>query len=356
MTCEVCVSRPRIDPVSWRPSAAPSRARRRSSDVPLPPLDVVEVGGTGPEDVVVAGDGTIYTGTADGLIRRVRVLRDAPAQVDVVADTGGRPLGVEWLPDGRLLVCDAYRGLLAVDVVAGQAAGDDPEALRAAVSVLTDTGDGVPLKLCNNASVGRDGTIWFTDSSARHDLANYRADVYEHAGTGRLLRRDVDGSTHTLVTGLQFANGVALAADESCVFFAETGGYRLGKVLLTGDRAGEVEIVLDNLPGFPDNLSLGDDGLIWMAMPSGRERLVDALAPAPPAVRRLLWSVPEALQPKGKAGPWVMGVDPVSGGVVYDLQGTHPRFKMATGVREHRGRIWLGSLVGGVIASFPIPA
>ena len=350
------MSRPRINPVPWRPAPAPSRARRRRSDVPLPPLDVVDVGGRGPEDVVVAGDGSVYTGTEDGLVRRIRLLRDAPAKVDVVADTGGRPLGVEWLPDGRLLVCDAYRGLLAVDVVAGVTAGGDPAALKAAVAVLTDTAGGVPLKLCNNAAVGRDGTIWFTDSSARFDLANYRADLFEHSGTGRLLRRDPDGATHTLVTGLQFANGVALAPDESGVFFAETGGYRLSRLLLTGERAGEVEVVLDNLPGFPDNLSLGDDGLVWMAMASPRERVVDALAPAPPVVRKVAWAMPEKLQPRPRGGVWVMGVDPVGGGIVYDLEGSHDRFGMTTGVRQHRGRVWLGSLVGTTLASFPIPS
>jgi sugar lactone lactonase YvrE len=351
----VSVPRPRINPVPWRPQAAPSRARRRRSDVPLPGLDVVEVGGTGPEDIVVAGDGTVWTGTGDGLVRRIRLPRDAPAIVDVVADTGGRPLGLEWLPDGRLLVCDAYRGLLAVDVVAGVTAGGDPRTLRAVVSVLTDSADGRQLKLCNNASVGRDGTIWFTDSSANHDLANYRADIFEHSGTGRLLRRDPDGSTHTLVTGLQFANGVALAADESCVFYAETAGYRLNKLWLTGERAGTTEVVLDNLPGFPDNLALGDDGLVWMAMASPRERVVDALAPAP-LVRKAVWAMPEALHPKAKHHTWVMGVDPANGDIVYDLQGHDPRFGMTTGVREHRGRVWLGSLVGGTIASFPLPA
>jgi len=77
------VPRTRINPVSWRPAAAPSRARRRHSDVPLPPLDVVDVGGTGPEDVVVAGDGSVYTGTADGMVRRIRrVIADRARKSD----------------------------------------------------------------------------------------------------------------------------------------------------------------------------------------------------------------------------------------------------------------------------------
>lgn len=348
-----------IDPVRWRPAPAPSRARRRRGTVPLPQPTVIDVGGPGPEDVVVAGDGTVYTGTSDGLIRRIRPLGDGVPAVDVVADVSGmpgaRPMGLEWLPDGRLLVCGAAGGLLAVDVVAGMAANGDPAGLRAAVEVLADTVDGARLRVCNNASVDRRGTVWFTDSSARFDLDDWRADVFEHGSTGRFLRRDPDGTTHTLVTGLDFANGVALLPDESAVCFAETSGYRVTKLWLTGERAGEREVLLDNLPGFPDNLSIGDDGLLWVAFASPRNRIVDLLAPAPPALRRAAWQLPDALQPKPKLEIWVYAVRPETGEVVHDLQGQHPGFGMTTGVRQHRGRVWLGSLTGTTIASFPVP-
>ena len=212
---------------------------------------------------------------------------------------------MEWLPDGRLLVCDAYRGLLAVDVVAGVTAGDDPAALKAAVSVLTDTADGVPLKLCNNAAVGRDGTIWFTDSSGRFDLANYRADIFEHSGTGRLLRRDPDGTTHTLrrpgcssPTASRWPPTSRACSSRRPAATGSTGCW------LTGDRAGEVEVVLDNLPGFPDNLSLGDDGLVWMAMASPRDRG----RRRPGAARRRSSArrcgrCPNALQPRPRSSP-----------------------------------------------------
>ena len=68
--------------------------------------------GRGPEDVAVTADGELLTGVEDG-----RILRLSPdgRRIEVVADTGGRPLGIEVVPDGRLVVCDAYRGLLSVD-------------------------------------------------------------------------------------------------------------------------------------------------------------------------------------------------------------------------------------------------
>src|SRR5438874_13784381 len=106
------MSRPAIRPVVWQPPRAPDRARSRTGPVPLPPLRLIDVGGTGPEDVLVDRDGLVVTGVADGRLLRVR---PETGLVEGIADTGGRPLGIELLPDGRLLVCDARRGLLAVD-------------------------------------------------------------------------------------------------------------------------------------------------------------------------------------------------------------------------------------------------
>src|SRR4051812_38889882 len=73
-------------------------------------LRVIPLPSPGAEDVVVAADGGVYTGTEDGAVYRVEL--DGSA-VTRVADTGGRPLGIEILGDGRLLVCDARRGMLA---------------------------------------------------------------------------------------------------------------------------------------------------------------------------------------------------------------------------------------------------
>jgi len=60
-------------------------------------------------------------------------------------------MGIERLPDGALIVCDAHRGLLRV----GRALQD--------IEVLVDTFEGRPLRFCNNATVGRDGSVYFTD-------------------------------------------------------------------------------------------------------------------------------------------------------------------------------------------------
>ncbi|WP_203784425.1 SMP-30/gluconolactonase/LRE family protein, partial [Asanoa ferruginea] len=262
-------------------------------------------------------------------------LAGGPPQV--VGETGGRPLGVEVDADGDLVICDAHRGLLRMSVSSGT------------TTVLADG-----FRLCDNAAIACDGTIYFSDSSQRYGLEHWRADIMEHTGTGRLLRRSPTGEIDVLLDGLQFANGVALAADESFVAVAETGAYRISRVQLTGPEAGRRDILVDNLPGFPDNLSTGADGRIWIALATPRNALLDRLHARPPVLRRAVWALPQAFQPAPARTTWVMAVD-ASGSVVADLQTADGGYHMVTGVREHAGHLYLGSLTEPTVAVVPLP-
>ena len=179
-------------------------------------LTVVPVPGHGAEDVLIAGDGTVYTGTDDGSVFAVDPGGD---QIRRVGRTGGRPLGLEWLNEGELLVCDARRGLLALGLADGH------------VRVLADSVGGQPMLFCNNAAVLDDGSVWFTDSSTRWGIDEWKSDLIENTCTGRLLRLGPGESAPEVVLGgLSFANGVARTADGSEVIVAETGHRRLRRV------------------------------------------------------------------------------------------------------------------------------
>jgi sugar lactone lactonase YvrE len=300
----------------------------------LVPLTVIPVPGDGAEDVLLDDDGWVYTGTADGSVFRVR---PDGARIDRVGNTGGRPLGLEQLPDGRLLVCDAYRGLLALDPGTGR------------VEVLTAAGAGQRLRLCNNAAVHTSGDIYFSDSSQVFPLAHWKADLVENTATGRLLRRSPDGSVEVLLDGLRFANGVALASDESYVAVAESGGRTVVRRWLTGPRAGEVDHLAADLPGYPDNISRGTDGLIWVTIASPRTAVLERLMTAPRPVRRVAWRLPARLQPAPAQTVRVMALDD-HGRVRHDVSADASAYHMATGVREHHGKVWIGSLQEPAIA------
>ena len=333
-------TKPELKPVRWNAPARTTRARERTGSEAVTVRRRIPLSGSGPEDVVVGQDGALYTGVQDGRILAVDLESLAVQQV---AKVEGRPLGLHALPDGRLLICDAYHGLLRLDPLTGHLE-----------TLLTEV-DGDPLRCCSNVVATRDGTIFVSHSSRRFDLAHYKGDLMEHSGTGRLVRLAPGEKPEVLLDGLQFANGVALSADESFVAVAETGAYQVRRVHLTGSAAGSSDILADNLPGFPDNMSTGPGGIIWVAIAAPRDPLLDLLQRTPPILRRAVWRLPDRLQPDGKPTAWVLGLDE-TGRTVHDLQRGDVGFGMVTGVCETDGRLYLGSLTEGALLDIESPA
>jgi sugar lactone lactonase YvrE len=321
----------RIEPVRWTPPPVPPSRQAKELVV-----EVVAVPGDGPEDTLIDEDGSVLTGLRDGRI--LRVSADG-LTITTLADTGGRPLGLEWLADGNVLICDANRGLLTMD-------------RDGRVTTLLGEVDGQPLRFCNNADVADDGTIYFTNSSTRFGVEEWMADLLEHSSTGSVYRLRPDGDVAQLATGRPFPNGVALSGDQQTLFFAETAGYGLFKLDLTTDAA--VPELVAPIPGLPDNISRGSDGLIWVAIGSPRNTVLDVLLPKAPVFRKLVWNLPDALKPKPADIIEIQAYDD-AGTLVHDLRGTHPQFHMPTGVRERDGKVWLSSLGTTSIAHFVTP-
>ncbi|MCW2797776.1 SMP-30/gluconolactonase/LRE family protein, partial [Nocardioides sp.] len=248
---------------------------------------VIPVPAEGAEDVVVGthgrDEGAVFTGTGDGSI--FRISHDGE-HIERVAHTEGRPLGIEIDLDGRLLVCDARRGVLRVDTASG------------AVEQVTDALDGAKMVFCNNAAIGSDGTVWFSDSSRHFGIDQWKNDFVQNTRTGRLARLGSDGAVEVVLDGLAFANGVALSVQEDYVAVAETGARTVVRHWITGERAGTRDFLAQDLPGYPDNIARGSDGLIWVTIASPRDPVVERLQTGPMALRKLATRIPEKLQPK----------------------------------------------------------
>jgi len=292
------------------------------------PVRVLSVPAYGAEDVVVADNGIVFTGTEDGSVFAVR---PDGSGADLVGSTGGRPLGIELLGDDRLLIADAHHGLLAMTIATG------------ALETLVDAVENQPLVFCNNAAVARNGDIWFSDSSTVFGIEKWKHEILQETRTGRLLCLRTNGLVETHLDDLSFANGVALAADESYVAVAETAARTVVRLWLTGERAGERDLLCSDLPGYPDNIARGSDGLIWVSIASPTDPLVARLHRAPRVVRKVASAIPEALQPKPQQTVRAMAFDD-TGACVHDVVGEVDGFHMVTGVREHNGELWLGSL------------
>lgn len=302
----------------------------------IPPLTTVPIPGFAPEDTLIGADGLLYTGLRDnGVIIAIDPNTKAITQI---ATTGGAPLGLEWWVDGRLFVCNADLGPQLVDLKSGAV---DPLPLRG----------GNPFRVCNNATVQPDGTVFISDSSAAYSLAQFRRDIIENTASGRLLRIDPDGTWTVLLDGLSFANGVAVLPDSGDVLVAETAKCKIHRV----PQDGAAPSIFAETSGLPDNMSVGDSGIVWVALPAPRNKALDLIHGLPGVFRRLTASLPDALQPDAVPCCWVAGYSQ-TGELVHDFEGDPDIFGHVTGVREHNGRLYLGSIEQDKIAWFDLPS
>jgi sugar lactone lactonase YvrE len=331
-----------IDPVAWRSSPTPGLTGPFARSEGFTALQQMAPDiGEGPEEVTQGPDGFIYTGLQDGRIMRFRP--DGEGWAELTAQTGGRPLGLQFDAQGHLIVADAFRGLLSV-------------APNRTIAVLVDTVDGQRLRFANALDIAADGAIWFSDASQRFDQHHWRFDFWEGRATGRLLRYDPrTHQTAVWLEDLRFANGVALGPDDAFVLVNETLAARIHRLWLKGPQAGTRDVFLDGLPGYPDNLSYNGRGLFWVALAAPRVEALDRLA-GYPWLRQVLFRLPAALtEVQPPAVSWVIGVD-VQGTVRYHLRDTAGRYTNVTSVREVDGALWLGSLFGRSVGRAQAPA
>jgi len=279
------------------------REGRFQANTRLAAVEILDIGGEGPEDVAVDSEGRIYGGLVDGRIMRLPAKGGTP---EVFADTKGRPLGLDFDATGNLIVADALLGLLSVDK-AGK------------VDVLTTEQGGLPYGFTDDVDVGSDGRYYFSDASSKWDRFHLREEFFEHRAHGRLLVYDPGtGETTLLLDDLFFANGIAVSNDASFVLVNETSSYRIRRFWLTGPRSGENEIFIDNLPGHPDGISSAPDGNFWLALFSPRMDDLDSLLPKG-WLRKVVYRLPQFLQPDPTPYAFVLGLDP-DGQVIANLQ------------------------------------
>ena len=294
-----------IDPAEWTPEPRPS-----SEDGPFAYNEklagvewLARDFGSGPEAIAIGPDGALYTGYVDG-----RVVRLDPEGGDptVLADTEGRPLGLSITENGEVIVADAVRGLMKVS---------DGYAYPLSVSAA-----GVPYRFVDDVDYSSQSRrAYFSDASSKFGYHEVMADVFEHRGHGRIMAYDLDtDAVEVLADGLYFANGVALGPDEDYLLFTETTRYRVQRLWLKGDRAGETEVLIDNLPGFPDNITFNGRDRFWLAIYAPRTAALDALLPRP-FLRKMIFRLPESLQPGPGMHAFVLGLD-LDGNVVANLQ------------------------------------
>ncbi len=330
-----------IKAVTWSAAAAPGYVGVHAANNKLAGLKMISLGQEeGPEHIVLAKDGKLYTTVASGNILRMNP--DGSAQ-EVFANTGGRVLGFDFDAAGNLIAADAVKGLLSIS----------PDRQ---ISILTDKIGSDRIRYADAVIVARNGRMYVSDASARFAPADWGGtfeasilDILEQSATGRILEYDpATRATRLVAKGFSFANGVALSQDEQTLFVNETGKYRVWKIAVgangidVAEKGAQASVLLDNLPGYPDNLMRGLDGKIWLGFAKPRNPTIDNFA-AKPFLRELTLRLPRALWPIPKAYGHVIAFTE-DGKVVADLQDPSGAYPETTAVTETPERLYIQSL------------
>jgi sugar lactone lactonase YvrE len=340
-----------IEPKAWPAQTPPGFTGPYAPNTRLAALRTIDIGDeVGPEHIAIGPDGKLYAAMESGHL--LRTSADG-ANREVFASTGGRVLGFDFDSTGRMIAADPLKGLLAI-------------AADARVTVLVDrVSPNDPVRYANAVVVAPDGTIYFTDASTRFAPAEwggtYEAsvlDILEQSASGRVIAHDpASGHTRVVARGLSFANGIALSSDGRTLFVTETGRYRIWKIdcrardLDVQSGSPQARVLIDNLPGYPDNLMRGRDGRIWVGLFRPRNPAADELAQKP-FLRKVLLRLPRSLLPLGRPYGHVFAFDE-DGRIIEDMQDPAGAYPETTGATETAERLYIHSLHAQTIGWVP---
>ena len=323
----------------------PYRLNNKLREVTLIGLGRIEA----PEDVILDRNDHLYAGSRHGDI--IKFFAPDYQRMEVFAHIGGQPLGLAFDRDDNLNVCIGGMGLYRITpgkVV--QRVTDETN--RSWHSINDDS----RLRLADDLDIADDGRIFFSEATTRYEMHEWPVDGLEARGNGRIVCYDPrDGSTRTVLRNLRFPNGIAIASDKQSILFAETWGCCIKRYWFDGPKSGRVEMVLDNLPGYPDNINLASDGNYWLALVGMRGPAYDLALRLPGFRKRMAARVAldEWLFPNINTGCVLKFSE--TGQVLetlWDLGGeNHP---MITSMREHRGHLYLGGILNNRIGRYKL--
>jgi ribose transport system permease protein len=333
------------------PSALPGSGTPYALDNRLLEAKPIGLGGLeGPEDVILDRDDNLYCGTRHGEI--IRFFAPDYTQSEVFVHIGGFPLGLAFDAHDNLISCVGAMGLYSVSPDR-QVKKLSAETRRSWTSVVDDA----RLRDPNDCDIAPDGRIYFTDSTKRYDAHDWTLDSIENRATGRLLVYDPkNNTTRTILDNYRYTNGVCLAHDGKSLFFAESWACRIHRYWLEGPKAGTVECVIKDMPGYPDNINRASDGSYWMAWLGMRTPSFDLSLRHPAMRKRMTRRLPQDdwLFPNINTGGIVKFDE--SGRIadaMGDISGTsHP---MVTSMREHKGFLYIGGILNNRIGRYEIP-
>ncbi len=178
--------------------------------------------------------------------RSFRLLRVRRGLIEPVCDVPGRPSGMGFLPDGRLLLATALDRKLLYVSASGQTE------LAADLAPLASA-------QLNDMVVDHSGRAYVGDTGFRFGTDDPRV-------PGRVIVFDAADGARVAVEDVMFPNGAVISADGGTLFLCETFANRISRFAIASDGSLGDRRVHAALGAAPDGLCLDEAGALWVPL------------------------------------------------------------------------------------------
>ncbi|KAL3800481.1 hypothetical protein HJC23_011718 [Cyclotella cryptica] len=339
----------------------------------------------GPETVVFDPHGKLYILNEYAQLVTLTDIRetDKPfiltARAIEVAHLGvGRPLSGKFDRTGCLYFTDVVMGLARICLTNNNESDSHVPPVEILTSrVQLNDGSWSPINFADDIDIGpRTGHIYFSDACdvrSERDGRTGRWDIMYPSKvegirwnmSGRLLRyKPETGEVDVLATGASFGNGVAVDKDEKYVLFTSTFDRTVMKYHIQGEKAGQIEKILDQFPGLVDGVDCSfQSGKCYVAIPTAVSPSQGYLFSLPLYISKLMRTFLLMLprnatpneRPYGGFAEINSGNEDAPPGILRVFQDPDGRdIDFVTGVTEHAGKVYLGSLHNDFIGVYSL--
>jgi len=335
-----------IKPLAYQPGKIPVFEGTTQLNEKLLNSDKIKIDGWfGPEDILFDSLGNLYTGVhnvdfSDGRIIKI----DPSGKIEEFYNAGSWVAGLHFDKNKNLIALSHKQGLISIS----------PEKKVTILASSDETGK--PFLIPNGLDIADDGMIYFTNTSevSAYNIKYGRKVIMEMKPLGGLYSYNPETKeVKTLIDGTYFGNGVVISKNQDYLLMVETTKYRVLKYYLSGEKEGQTETFIDNLHGFPNGISIRENGSYWLGFSTKRNEALDKIHPNT-GMKKLVYGLPEFAQPEAERFGMIMNVS-IDGKIIetlFDSKGTI--LPEAGAVKEFNGHLYVGGDVMPYIGKYKL--
>lgn len=323
-----------IAPLAWQPNTKPIFKEETELNNELKNIEKINLNGWyGPEDIIFDSVGNLYCGVHNKDFSDGRILKISEnGQVEEFYNSGSWVAGLHFDNQGNLIALSHKQGLIRINNE------------KKVTELAYQDDQGRRFLIPNGLDIDSVGNIYFTNTSYESSYAiKYgRKLILEMKPNGGLYKYDpLTQKVTTLIDGTYFGNGVVISKDETYLLIVETTKYRILKYWLKGENTGKTEVFIDNLPGFPNGISIRNDGTFWLGFTTKRNDALDKIHPKP-GMKKIVYALPNWLQPQQEKFGMVMNISEKGTIITTLFDTTGIEIPEAGAVKEQNGFLYIG--------------